>query len=42
MFRKTIKVAVIIDDLKTVDSWDPRGVRIYGTADSYPSRWIYG
>jgi len=27
------KVAIIIDDLKTVDPWDPRGVRVYGTAD---------
>ena len=27
------KVAIIIDDLKTIDPWDPRGVRIYGTAD---------
>jgi pyridoxamine 5'-phosphate oxidase family protein len=27
------KVAVIIDDLKTVDPWDHSGVRIYGTAD---------
>jgi pyridoxamine 5'-phosphate oxidase family protein len=27
------KVAIIIDDLKTIDPWDPRGLRIYGTAD---------
>jgi len=27
------KVAFIVDDLKTVDPWDPRGIRIYGTAD---------
>jgi len=27
------KVALVIDDLKTVDPWDPRGIRIYGTAD---------
>ncbi len=27
------KVAIIIDDLKTIDPWDPRGMRIYGTAD---------
>lgn len=30
---KNNKVAIIIDDLKTVDPWDPRGIRIYGTAD---------
>ena len=23
----------MIDDLKSIDSWDPRGIRIYGTAD---------
>ena len=30
---KNNKVALVIDDLKTVDPWDPRGIRIYGTAD---------
>ncbi len=25
------KVAVVIDDLKSIDPWDPRGVKIYGT-----------
>lgn len=30
---KNHKVAISIDDLKTVDPWDPRGIRIYGTAD---------
>src|SRR5215475_3792446 len=30
---KNNKVAVVIDDLKTVDPWDPRGIRIYGVAD---------
>jgi pyridoxamine 5'-phosphate oxidase family protein len=23
----------VIDDLKSIDPWDPRGIRIYGTAD---------
>ena len=27
-------VAIVIDDLKTVDPWDPRGIRIYGTTDA--------
>lgn len=27
------KVALVIDDLESVDPWAPRGVRIYGTAD---------
>ena len=30
---KNNKVALVIDDLKTVDPWDPRGIRLYGTAD---------
>jgi pyridoxamine 5'-phosphate oxidase family protein len=30
---KNHKVAVVIDDLKTVDPWDPRGIKIYGDAD---------
>src|SRR4029079_13492501 len=30
---KNNKVAIVIDDLKSVDPWDPRGIRIYGTAD---------
>ena len=30
---KNNKVAIVVDDLKTVDSWDPRGIRIYGIAD---------
>ena len=31
--QKNNKVAIIIDNLKTADPWDPRGVRIYGTAN---------
>jgi pyridoxamine 5'-phosphate oxidase family protein len=27
------KVAIVIDDLKSVDPWDPRGMKIYGIAD---------
>jgi pyridoxamine 5'-phosphate oxidase family protein len=30
---KNNKVAVVIDDLKSVDPWDPRGMKIYGIAD---------
>jgi pyridoxamine 5'-phosphate oxidase family protein len=30
---KNNKVAIVIDDLKSVDPWDPRGMKIYGTAD---------
>ena len=31
---KNNKVALVIDDLKTVNPWNPRGVRIYGIADT--------
>jgi pyridoxamine 5'-phosphate oxidase family protein len=30
---KNNKVALVIDDLETIDPWAPRGIRIYGTAD---------
>ncbi|WP_458720353.1 PPOX class F420-dependent oxidoreductase [Candidatus Nitrosocosmicus sp. R] len=31
---KNSKVALVIDDLKTINPWDPRGIRIYGIADT--------
>jgi pyridoxamine 5'-phosphate oxidase family protein len=27
------KVAIVVDDLKSVNPWDPKGMKIYGTAD---------
>jgi pyridoxamine 5'-phosphate oxidase family protein len=30
---KNNKDAIVIDDLRTVDPWDPLGIKIYGTAD---------
>jgi pyridoxamine 5'-phosphate oxidase family protein len=30
---KNDKVAIVIDDLKSIDPWDPRGIKVYGTAD---------
>lgn len=27
------KVAIVVDDLESVDPWTPRGIRVYGTAD---------
>jgi pyridoxamine 5'-phosphate oxidase family protein len=30
---KNNRVAIVIDDLKTVNPWDPRGIKIYGTTD---------
>ena len=38
---KNKKVAVMIDDLRTVDPWDPRGIRIYGDADVVNRRGGY-
>jgi pyridoxamine 5'-phosphate oxidase family protein len=38
---KNRKVAVVIDDLKTIDPWDPRGIRIYGDADVVTRRGGY-
>ena len=38
---KNRNVAIVIDDLKTVDSWDPRGIRIYGDADVVTRRGGY-
>ena len=35
-FRNVLKynkVAIVVDDLRSIDPWNPRGVRIYGTAD---------
>ena len=31
---KNSKVALVIDDLKTINPWDPRGIMIYGIADT--------
>jgi pyridoxamine 5'-phosphate oxidase family protein len=30
---KNNKVSLVIDDLRSIDPWDPRGMRIYGTAE---------
>jgi pyridoxamine 5'-phosphate oxidase family protein len=30
---KNDKVAIVVDDLKSISPWDPRGITIYGTAD---------
>jgi len=31
---KNSKVALVLDDLKTITPWDLRGIKIYGTADT--------
>ena len=30
---KNNKVAIVIDDLKSIERWDPRGIKVYGIAD---------
>ena len=35
-YRNILKnnmVAIVVDDLKSIDPWDPRGLKVYGTAD---------
>jgi pyridoxamine 5'-phosphate oxidase family protein len=32
MFRK-IRVAIVVDDLKSVDLFNPRGIKVYEIAD---------
>ena len=27
------KVAIVVDDLKSIDPWEARGIKVYGTAD---------
>ena len=31
--QKNPRVALVVDDLKLVNPWEPRGIRIYGIAD---------
>jgi pyridoxamine 5'-phosphate oxidase family protein len=31
--QKNPRVALVVDDLKSVNPWEPRGIRIYGIAD---------
>ena len=38
---KNDKVAIVIDDLKSIDPWDPRGIKISGTADVITRRRGY-
>jgi len=36
------KVALVVDDLESIDPWKPRGVRIYGTADFIKQEGRFG
>jgi pyridoxamine 5'-phosphate oxidase family protein len=36
------KVALVIDDLKTVQPWHPRCVKVYGTAEVMDHQGIFG
>ena len=38
---KNNRVALVIDDLKTADAWDPRGIRIHGIADTVTRKGGY-
>src|SRR6476660_4189546 len=38
---KNNRVALVIDDLKTADPWDPRGIRIHGIADTITRKGGY-
>jgi pyridoxamine 5'-phosphate oxidase family protein len=38
---KNNKVALVIDDLSSIDPWDPRGVRMYGIADTVDRKGGY-
>jgi pyridoxamine 5'-phosphate oxidase family protein len=31
--QKNHKIALVVDDLKSVNPWEPRGIRVYGIAD---------
>jgi PPOX class F420-dependent enzyme/OxyR family protein len=40
---KNNKVAIVVDDLKSVEPWEPRGNKVYGTADVVSAKedtWI--
>ena len=38
---KNNRVAIVFDDLKSIDPWDPRGLKIYGTADVVTRQGAY-
>jgi pyridoxamine 5'-phosphate oxidase family protein len=38
---KNNRVAIVLDDLKSIDPWDPRGIKVYGTADVVTRRGGY-
>jgi pyridoxamine 5'-phosphate oxidase family protein len=37
-----VKVALLIDDLVTVQPWNPRGIRVYGTAQIVERQGMFG
>jgi pyridoxamine 5'-phosphate oxidase family protein len=36
------QVALVVDDLESIDPWRPRGIRIYGTADLVERDGMFG
>ena len=39
--QKNPQVALVVDDLKSVNPWEPRGIRIYGIADVVTRQDVY-
>lgn len=37
-----VKVALLIDDLASIEPWNPRGIRIYGTAEPVERVGMFG
>ena len=40
--RGNAKVALVIDDLKSIDPWRPRGIKVLGTAEKLEHDGIFG
>jgi pyridoxamine 5'-phosphate oxidase family protein len=36
------KIAIVVDDLESVDPWKPRGIRIFGTAEALDQGGPFG
>ncbi|MFX1253489.1 MAG: PPOX class F420-dependent oxidoreductase [Promethearchaeota archaeon] len=40
--KKNKKIALVVDDLETVDPWKPRGIKIHGTAELIERQGRFG
>lgn len=36
------RIAIVIDDLESVEPWRPRGIKVYGTADVVERKGMFG